>query len=443
MNKIRIAIVFIVLAIIGFSLTIGGISDIIKLNGDLAIFNIDDMREAKKGDIAYGIVWNVYENYANETTTNTTMGIETSSYTSREYFVMGVFPNDSEEEYYLTLSASKKDDIAMIYDIITYEMTSEDWEDHPEFPIYVKVKALDSDLNGFLTEELEAAEIFDSRDELQSHIVQFELAVYDPQTAYTNLIIGIVIIAVVAVVGFFVVRRFLPQKNADVPFTPPADNGGNAAANGFSETYAAPQPLPNVSQPANPDDFFPARKPKSEPKPETKPAPKKVPPKPAPQTNFEDTNLDTSGLDAEQDLYRQEQALAANARPVEYDNKLETADLDTEQQLAEQERKIAANVRPVDYDNQLETSGLDAEQRLYEQEQALAANVRPAEYDNQLETSDLDTDSRLEEQERKIAANTRKIEYDNEIDTSGLDTDSLENYNVSEQGEDDDIFIFS
>ncbi|MDE7290381.1 MAG: hypothetical protein K2N71_12950, partial [Oscillospiraceae bacterium] len=441
MNKIRIAIVFIYLSIAGVMLTVGGISDIIKLNTDMAIFNIDDMRNAKKGDIVCGIMWNVYANYANETTTNTTMGVETSSYTSREYFVMGVYPDESEEEFYITLSASKKDDIDMLRQVINFESNNEDWDNHPEYPIYAKVKSLDSDLNSFLVEGIESWEIFDSRAEVQRHIVPFELAVYNPKTAYTNLIIGLILIAVVIIACFVVWRIIMPKRIAPAVHEPPSAVPDNA--NGFAEKYTPPQPMPNVSQPVQPDDFFPAPKPKPEPESKPKPEPKKEPPKPVSVNNYEDTNLDTSGMNAEQDLYEQEQAIAANVRHVEYDNQLETSDLDTDQKLYEQEQAIAANARHIEYDNQLETSDLDTEHKLYEQEQAIAAKARHIEYDNQLETHDLDTDRQLTEQEQAIAANTRQMEYDNEIDTSDLNTDSLDYYDTSAQGEDDDIFIFS
>lgn len=439
LNKIRIIIVFLVLAIIGVMLTIGGISDIIKLNSEMAVFNLDDMNKSKKGDIVCGIAWNIYSNYANETTTNSTMGVETSSYTSREYFLMGVYPNDSEEEFYITLSASKKDDIDMLQSIIDFENNNENWDDHPEYPLYAKVKKLDSELNSFLVSDLESLEIFDSRAEVQNHIVQFELAVYNPKTAYTNLIIGIIIIAVVIVACFIMWRIIMPKRIKSAPYTP--SSAMTDGANGFAETYTPPQP---ISQPAQPEDFFPTPKPKPAPESKPKPAPKKEPPKPVSVNNYEDTNLDTSGLNAEQDLYKQEQAIAANARHIEYDNQLETSDLDTDQKLAEQERAIAANARHIEYDNQLETSDLDTDQKLYEQEQAIAANSRQIEYDNQLETTDLDTDRQLAEQEQAIAANTRKMEYDNEIDTSDLDTDSLDYYDTSAKGDDDDdIFIFS
>lgn len=441
LNKIRIAIVFIFLAIAGVMLTVGGISDIIRLNSDMAILNIDDMRNAKKGDIVCGVVWNVYSNYANQTTTNTTMGVETSSYTSREYFVMGVYPDDSDEEFYITLSASKKEDIDMVQNIINFEYNNDNWDDHPEYLIYAKVKSLDSELNSFLVEGIEAGEVFDSRAEVQNHIIPFELAVYYPKTAYTNLIIGIIMLAVVIIAGFIMWRIIMPKRVASgSPASPSAEP---SAANGFAEAYTPPQPLPNVSQPVQPDDFFPAPKPKSETETKPKPEPKKEPPKPVSVSNYEDTNLDTSGLNAEQDLYKQEQAIAANTRHVEYDNKLETSDLDTDQKLYEQEQAIAANTRHVEYDNQLETADLDTDQKLYEQEQAIAANARHIEYDNQLETADLDTDRQLTEQEQAIAANTRQMEYDNEIDTSDLNTDSLDYFDTSAQGEDDDIFIFS
>ncbi len=56
MNKIRIAIVFIFLAIAGVVLTVSGISDIIKINGYIPDFNYDSMQNVKKGDFLQQII---------------------------------------------------------------------------------------------------------------------------------------------------------------------------------------------------------------------------------------------------------------------------------------------------------------------------------------------------------------------------------------------------
>lgn len=440
MNKIRIAIVFIFLAIAGVSLTVSGIADIIRINGDIPDFNFESMQNVKKGDFVCGYVNNILDCYASETTTNTAMGIETSSRTSEEYFLMPLL-NDEDEDLYVTISASNIEDRKLLYAICddTWEYMDGNTDiEFTEMAILARVKNIDSDLMPLLIDWFQEADYCDGNEiEIRKHILPYEFVVYrNTNTPYICLIVGVIMIAVVAVVGFFVIKRFIPQKAEAAPYAPPSDISANTDTNSFAETYTLPQP---ISQPAQPEEFFPAPKPAAEPKP----APQKEPPKSVSVNDYEDTNLDTSGLNAEQDLYRQEQATAAKARHIEYDNQLETTDMDTDQRLAEQERAIAANARHIEYDNQLDTADLDTEQKLYEQEQAVAANARPLDYDNHLETSDLDTDRQLAEQEQAIAANSCKMEYDNEIDTSDLNTDSLDYYDTSAQGGDDDIFIFS
>lgn len=451
MNKIRIAIVFIFLAIAGVVLTVSGIADIIRINGDIPDFNFESMQNVKKGDFVCGYVNNILDCYAGETTTNTTMGIETSSRTSEEYFLMPLVNDaDEAESLYVTISASNIEDRKLLYAICddTWEYMDGNTDiDFTEMAILARVKEIDSDLMPLLIDWFKEIDYCDGNEiEIRKHILPYEFVVYrNPNAPYISLIVGVILIAVVAAAGFFFIKAILPKKVETATYIPPANAPENTAANGFAEKYAPPQPLPNVSQPVQPEDFFPAPKPKpkSEPESKPKPEPKKEPPKPVSVNNYEDTNLDTSGLDAEQDLYKQEQAIAANVRHVEYDNQLETSDLDTDRKLAEQEQAIAANARHIEYDNQLETDQLDTDQKLYEQEQAIAANARQIEYDNQLETTDLDTDRQLTEQEQAMAANVRKMEYDNEIDTSDLNTDSLDYYDTSAQVDDDDIFIFS
>lgn len=446
MNKIRIAIVFIFLAIAGVVLTVSGIKDIIRINGDIPDFNFDSMQNVKKGDFVCGYVNNILDCYASETTTNTTMGIETSSRTSEEYFLMPLInETDEAETLYVTISASNIEDRQLLYAICddTWEYMDGNTDiEFTEMAIIARVKEIDDDLMPLLIDWFQEADYCDGNEiEIRKHILPYEFVVYrNTNSPYICLVIGLIMIAVVSAAVFFVIKHVMPKKVDAVPYSQSDDISGNTAENGFAEAYTPPQP---ISQPAQPEDFFPTPKPKPAPESKPKPAPKKEPPKPVSVNNYEDTNLDTSGLNAEQDLYKQEQAIAANTRHVEYDNRLETTDLDTDQRLAEQEQAIAANTRHVEYDNQLETSDLDTDQKLAEQEQAIAANTRHVEYDNQLETTDLDTDRQLAEQEQAIAANTRKMEYDNEIDTSELNTDSLEYYGDAAQEDNDDIFIFS
>ena len=420
----RLVILVIVLFIAGIMLTVGSVADIIKMNGTVKDFNYDSMQNIKKGEIVCGEIGYILDCYAGETTTNTTMGIETSSRTSREYFIMPLLNDaDAEKDLYITVSAAKAEDRQLLYAICDDTYAAFDGEDVQwhDMLFVAKVKPLEDDLTQFLREWFEEAEYFEAGENISSHIVPFELSYYNPNTAYTNLVIGLILIAAVIVIVFIFIhinrKKSVPENSGYVPpevqngFPNAADNG--ASAGGFAENAPPQAASPYITQPVQPDDFF-AKPEKPKPQAAVQQAQQTVQdkPKPEPVTAYSDTNIDTSEMNTEQKLCEQEQAIAANAKQVEYDNKLETEGMDAEQRLYEQEQAIAANAKQVEYDNKLETEGMDAEQRLYEQEQAIAAGVKV-------------------------------MEYDNAIDTSELDTDSLEYYGNAGEAEDDDIFEFN
>lgn len=445
----RLIVLVIVLFIAGIMLTVGGVSDIIKINGTVKDFNYDSMQDIKKGEIVCGEVGYILDCYAGETTTNTTMGIETSSRTSREYFIMPLLNDtDSEKDMYITVSAAKAEDRQLLYAICDDTYASLDGEDVQwhDMLFVAKVKPLEADLTQFLREWFEEAEYFEAGENISSHIVPFELAYYDPNTAYTNLIIGLIFIAAVIVVVFIFIhlnrKKSAPENSMYIPqgvqtsVSNAADIG--APAGGFAENTSSQASSPYITQPVQPDDFF--AKPE---KAVRQNARDKSEPTPEPAKTYSDTNIDTSEMNTEQKLYEQEQAIAANVKQVEYDNKLETEDMDAEQKLYEQEQAIAANTKQIEYDNKLETEGMDTDRKLYEQEQAIIANTKQTEYDNKLETEGMDAEQKLYEQEQAIAAGVKAVEYDNAIDTSELDTDSLEYYGSSGEEDDNDIFEFN
>ena len=421
----RLVVLVIVLFIFGIMLTVGGVSDIIKMNGTVKDFNYDSMQNIKKGEIVGGEVGYILDCYAGETTTNTTMGVETSSRTSREYFIMPLLNDtDSAKDMYITVSAAKVQDRQLLYAICDDTYAALDGEDVQwhDMMFVAKVKPLEDDLAQFLREWFEEAEYFDAGENISAHIVPFELAYYDPNTAYTNLVIGLIFIAVVIVIVFIFIhlnrKKSVPENSAYIPQdvqngAPTADDNG-ASAGGFAENTAQAV-SPYISQPVQPDAFF--AKPEKADRQNVQNAvqqnsPDKSEPKQEPAKTYSDNNIDTSEMNAEQKLYEQEQAIAANVKQVEYDNKLETDGIDAGQRLYEQEQAIAANAKQVEYDNKLETEGMDAEQKLYEQEQAIAAGVKA-------------------------------VEYDNTIDTSELNTDSLEYYGGTGEDDDNDIFEFN
>ncbi|MGN0674768.1 MAG: DUF6709 family protein [Oscillospiraceae bacterium] len=276
MNKIRIAIVLIVLFIMGIMLTVSGITDIIKLNGYIPDFNYDSIYGIKKGDFVGGYVANIYDCYANETTTNTTMGIETSSRTSEEYFIMPLINEEGvSKELYITISAAKIDDRQMLYDICdaTWEYLDGNTDVFfPDMAVLTRVKDLDPELKGYLIEWFKEIEIYGtSASEIEKHILPYELKIYNPNTPYYNLAGGLAIIAVFAVVGVLAYKKLRAQNEpVQAAYSAPANynaadpgfNGSpvlqnSTAASGFTETFTPPtQPLPDIPQPVQPDEFF-------------------------------------------------------------------------------------------------------------------------------------------------------------------------------------------
>ncbi|MBQ5317992.1 MAG: hypothetical protein J6K17_02720 [Oscillospiraceae bacterium] len=307
MTKIRIAIVLIVLFIMGIALTVSGLGNLIKLNGNVPDFNFESMRDIKTGDFVQGYVWNIDGCYAYTTTTNTKYGIELNSYTSDEYFVMPlVNEKDLADELYITIIASKKQDRELLYAIndATWEYYAGNMDVvFPDMGIVAKVNELDSEYEQYLIEAMLDAEYYESAAEVRKHIIPYTLTIYNPSSAYISLGIGLLIIIAFAVIGILIYNKnkaSLNQYSAPSPMS--ADNNFNIESkpseNGFEESYVPPQPvpIPDIPQPVQPDEFF-ARTPKpaapiaEQPKEE----PSAPPAAPEPISGNMD-ELDTSGL---------------------------------------------------------------------------------------------------------------------------------------------------
>lgn len=315
MFKIRIAIVLIFLFVMGIVLTVQGVSDIIKINGYVPDFNYESMTDVKKGSFVQGYVNNIIDCYASETTTETTFGIETSSKTSEEYFLMPLINEaDEAKNLYVTISASNIDDRKILYDV-----RNDTWAymrgntdiDFTEMYIVARVKKIDDDLMPLLLDWFTENEFYSSRSEAEQHVIPYEFVVYRNLNApYISLIVGLVIIAAFAVVGVIVYKKTRPTyPAAEAGYYSPssssaetAESAAASSAGGFAEnSRPAPVPIPDIPQPLQPDEFF-AR-------PEKKPAPaeEKEPPKPEPQPQTQAPafvpgdmdGLDTSALNTD------------------------------------------------------------------------------------------------------------------------------------------------
>ena len=449
MNKIRLIVPALVFLIVGGGLTISGVSDIIKMGGDIPDFNYDSIADIKKGDFAAGYIANIYDCYAGETTTNTTMGIETSSYTSREYFIMPLV-NDTDlgNDMFISVSVSEKEDRDTLYAICdaTYEyLDGNEDADFPEMAFLGRAAVLDDELMGYMADWFEEAEYFEGgRSEAMAHIIPYDLVLYNPNSAYISLVVGLIMIALVIVVAIIIFHVSKGKKKQDdtaeqeftgytqvnaepapVPETPetPVPENNGFAENAYSQ--------PDIPQPIDPDEFF--AKPK---KPE--PAKEEEPAAPVEQSN----EIETAGMDAEKVLREQEEAAALNQGPTVTGEGIETGELNAEQVLYEQEQELEASRKPVETSEGIETGELDAEQVLYEQEQALEASRKPVETSEGIETGELNAEQVLYEQEQALAAVQKPTASSEEIDTSALDMGGLEYFEAPAE-ENDDIFEFS
>lgn len=350
MFKIRIAIVLIFLFVMGIVLTAQGVSDIIKINGYVPDFNYDSMTDVKKGSFVQGYVNNIIDCYASETTTESTLGIETSSKTSEEYFLMPLINDaDADKELFVTISASNIDDRKTLYAVCddTWEYIDGNTDiDFTEMYIVARVKKIDDDLMPLLIDWLVSSEFYSNASEAEQHVIPYEFVVYRNLNApYISLIVGLVIIAAFAVVGVIVYKKTRPTYPAaeagyysPSPSTPAADASENAAAavasaGGFAEnSRPAPVPIPDIPQPLQPDEFFarPARTPA--------PAEEKEPPKPEPQPQAQASDfaagdmdgLDTSALNTDSLDYYDTAEENDGYAEYEFSNDGDFADADTD-----------------------------------------------------------------------------------------------------------------
>ncbi|MDE6745047.1 MAG: hypothetical protein K2J72_00260, partial [Oscillospiraceae bacterium] len=296
------------------------VSDVIKINGYVPDFNYDSMADVKKGSFVQGYVNNIIDCYASETTTNSTMGVETSSRTSEEYFLMPLINDaDSDKELFVTISASNFNDRKTLYAVCddTWEYIDGNTDiDFTEMYIVARVKKIDDDLMPLLLDWLTENEFYSSRSEAEQHVIPYEFVVYRNLNApYISLIVGLVIIAAFAVVGVIVYKKtrptypasetgyYSPSPSASAAGT--AENAEAASAGGFAEnSRPAPVPVPDIPQPLQPDEFFarPEKKPapveeKEPPKPEPQPQTQAPDPVPGDMDGLDTSALNTDGLD--------------------------------------------------------------------------------------------------------------------------------------------------
>lgn len=306
--KIRIAIVLIALFIIGIIMTGRGVSDLIKLNGNVPDFNYESMQNIKNGDFVQGYIWNIDGCYAYTTTTNTKYGIELNSYTSDEYFAMPlVNDKDLEADLYITIVGKKKEDRDLLYAIndATWEYYEGNVDvEFPEMGIVAKVSKLDAEYVQFFVEAMIDAEYYATESEARNHIIPYKLTIYNPTSAYTSLGIGLLIIAAFVVMGILIYNKYKKDHAQEtyIPAAQPSYNNFTAeskpASVGFEESYTPPQPvpMPDIPQPTDADEFF-AHAPKAS-EPVVEEAPKEEPAAPAvPEAVLGDMDtLDTTGL---------------------------------------------------------------------------------------------------------------------------------------------------
>lgn len=345
MNKIRIAIVLIFLLVMGVMLTVTGVKDIIRINGYVPDFNLDSMADIKKGGFVQGYVENIFDCYASETTTNTTMGIETSSRTSEEYFLMPLINEaDADKELYVIVSASNIDDRKLLYAVCddTWDYIGGNTDiDFTEMYIVARVKKMDGDLMPFLVDWFTEAGIYESAAEVEQHVIPYEFVVYRNLNApYISLIAGLVIIAAFIVAGVIAYKKMRPVYPAAEAAYPPssaapyqAENNSAASSNSFAESSRpAAAPIPDIPQPVQPDEFF------ARPEKKSAPAAEKALPKPEPKVQEsapafvpgDMDGLDTSALNTDDLEYYETPADSEDYSGYDFSNDGDFADAEAD-----------------------------------------------------------------------------------------------------------------
>ena len=299
-----------------------------------------------------------------------------------------------------------------------------------------KAQPLDSELRGYMLDWFDEAEYFEGgRDEAAQHIVQYDLVLFNPNSAYISLVVGMILIAALIAIVLFVVHSSRKKDNSsdlsNAGFTgysqvPPADGGTSPAAentvpaqtSGFAETNYAPNANDHmdISQPVQPDDFF--AKPAKKSAPETQEKPKE--PEPSKPANADSSGeINTDSLDTDKILREQEAASAAAQKPTQTSEGIDTASLNAEKVLYEQEQASAAAQKPTQTSEGIDTASLNAEKVLYEHEQASAAVQKPVQTSEEIDTSSLDMgslgyfdDKKSETDDEDIFDFTNELDYD-------------------------------
>lgn len=289
MVYLRLGIVALAILITGIVLTVSGASNLIKLGGEVPDFNYESMKDIEEGDFVQGYVTFVLGSYASETTTNTRYGIETSSYTSEDCFVIQLLNDeDWENEMLITLIAEKKKDWDVLYDLsdATWEYYGgNDYAYFPDMGVVAKVVELDDEYEGFLVEWLTDG-FYENASEARKHFYPYALKIFNPTSAYISLGVGLLILAAYAALGVVVYKKYRPGSNG-AAFEAAMPEGNDFVKpsapeqSGFAETYTPPSPvpMPDIPQPVQPDEFFSSPAPrtvaaeKPEPKKEETPAP--------------------------------------------------------------------------------------------------------------------------------------------------------------------------
>lgn len=282
MNLSKRAIRLITAALVGIVLLIVGIADIISATAfksdvrksyDNYENDITVMAgsEYEKNQNVYGDILYLYGCFCEETTTNTTYGIETSSRTSGYYYLMPIISENETEEKYITILV-KNSDSAYMLDAIsddTYDfLCGEEDIDWHDYFIIGKVKPLESDVREFMIDWFKENEWFDSYDdsEMNKYIVPYQIEEYDPDAATKSgtifLVIGLIVIAVSAAVFIYLRKKannnnspeaYIPQTEPESIYNPPSSQGqsdspDNAVNDGYSSNA---DPVPTSDEGVN------------------------------------------------------------------------------------------------------------------------------------------------------------------------------------------------
>lgn len=209
------AILSVTLIAVGAGQLIGAAKFDADINGliDRGENNIAEMKmnDYSSGQNVYGYIAYVFDEVCEETTTNTTYGIETSSRVSTKYYLV---PCITDNDTYVTVAVKNKNTMEKFDKLIdqTYSYLIGDNDGNSIEPHYFtgKVVALESEVDPYVIDWFNSTQWYNGTSEIQKHYAKYEIVEYSAEATRKS---GVIMLLIGGVVGALMVAFILARKH--------------------------------------------------------------------------------------------------------------------------------------------------------------------------------------------------------------------------------------